>query len=186
MKRVTLLPLFFLVGFLVLMTIFTTVGPVFSETIFNDNSEIKEGLVSGNKTHQTSTPSRSLDNPARRFVVVLNNQAVLDRETGLVWEKDTGGKFNWQEAINHCYNAYIGGRGGWRLPTIAELTTLIDKSQTPILGEPFTNVKSSNYWSSTTHASYTNGTWLVDFGSGGVYSGNKSSSYYVRAVRSGQ
>jgi hypothetical protein len=45
---------------------------------------------------------------------------------------------------------------------------------------------SSYYWSSTTDASYTGGAWCVYFYDGYVGDFDKSSSYYVRAVRGGQ
>ena len=200
MKRITLLPLFFLVGFLVLMTIFVTVGPVFSEMTLNDNVNIEgalffEGESSGlnfadgrRQTTAASPPWYQMLPGEKRFVLVMDDQAVLDRETGLVWERNTieGDTYTWYAALEHCYQAYIGGRGGWRLPTMAELTTLIDKTQIPVLGEPFTNVNLSLYWSSTTAADNANFAWCVRFYDGGVGVLSKSDNYYVRAVRSGR
>ena len=54
--------------------------------------------------------------------------AVLDRETGLVWElnTDVNVTHTWDGAVMHCYGATIGGRKGWRLPTISELMTLVE------------------------------------------------------------
>lgn len=55
---------------------------------------------------------------------------MLDNETGLVWEKilslDTS---NWIGAVRGCYQKVVGGRFGWRLPAIEELSTLVDPSQ---------------------------------------------------------
>lgn len=105
-------------------------------------------------------PSWSQKLPAaERFVLVLDNEAVLDRETGLVWEKapDATGR-SWQDAINHCVQfKALGGRVGWRLPRIEELASLIDLSQgmpNPRLspGHPFTGVQGDDgltYWSAT-------------------------------------
>ena len=75
------------------------------------------------------------------------------------------------------------------MPTVDELATLADPTQiNPAWpdGHPFTNVKSSYYWSSTTHAGNTSYAWYVFFGSGDAYAYYKSNSHYVRAVRSGQ
>src|SRR6478672_8529684 len=52
--------------------------------------------------------------------------AVLDHETGLVWERAPGtGTLPWntspvEGAVQHCYRAGTGGRWGWRLPTAEE------------------------------------------------------------------
>jgi len=103
------------------------------------------------------------NNPsASRFVVLaaFNNQAVLDKNTGLVWEQHpTGtGTFDpnsFPSAGQVCLNRNVGGTLGWRLPTASELVSLQD----PSLPAPFvpTSVftgilntdQFSGYWSST-------------------------------------
>jgi hypothetical protein len=128
---------------------------------------------------------------ADRFQLVMNNAAVLDKETGLVWEKspDTATSV-WTSAISHCYMREVGGRKGWRLPAIEELASLVDTSvaTAPYLpaGHPFINVQSSNYWSSSTIAHSTAKAWVVAFGNGNVHIGNgKSFPYYAWCVRGG-
>ena len=128
---------------------------------------------------------------AERFELVMNDEAVLDRETGLVWERDTVDNMrDWIDALSYCYQNVIGGRGGWRLPTIAELRTLVDTTQfNPALpaGHLFTNVKRAGYWSSTTFADVISYAWYISLPNGGAYSSPKTHDiYYVRAVRSGQ
>ena len=100
--------------------------------------------------------------PAHARFIVLSNftgQAVLDRETGLVWERSPEStRRNLRQAASACHNKAVGGRKGWRLPTIAELTSLVDPGQAdPALpaGHPFTNVQFNVpifqvvYWSSS-------------------------------------
>jgi len=132
---------------------------------------------------------RVLEDPDERFHLVMNNEAVLDRGTGLVWQRDTENQFiNWYQACAYCYTLVRGNRKGWRLPTVEELSTLVDPGQTnPSLppGHPFTNVKSSGYWSSTTNASYTDGAWFVYFRYGYVDYNFKANDNYVRCVRGG-
>jgi hypothetical protein len=105
-----------------------------------------------------ATPSWDQTLPSStRFIVLsnFNNQAVLDRETGLVWERSPStNTFIQPLASQHCVNLSLGTRKGWKLPTIQELASLVDLSVTPMLpsGHPFTNVQvsdSSFYWSST-------------------------------------
>jgi hypothetical protein len=93
-----------------------------------------------------------------RFKCVMDGTAVLDRETGLVWERspDTGQR-DWSSALSFCFNrvvgAYPNGRRGLRLPTIEELMSLVNPSGgSPALptGHPFVNVQPHFYYSATT------------------------------------
>jgi len=137
-------------------------------------------------------PTWSQKLPAeKRFVLVLDGAAVLDRETGLVWERspDTTER-TWNDAIVDCYNKGVGGRKGWRLPTVAELESLIDTTQSNLIklpsGHPFLNVQSGYYWSSTEYAGNPDSAWTVKMLNGYVYTNGKIGSYYVWPVRGGQ
>ena len=67
---------------------------------------------------------------SERFVLVLDGAGVLDKETGLVWDREGSTEMmNWLEAIWYCYNLDNGDRKGWRLPTVDELASLIDPLQ---------------------------------------------------------
>ena|SRR5436190_20165204 len=92
-----------------------------------------------------------------RFIVLtnFNNEAVLDRETGLVWERSPG---QTDALFNACVQRNVGGRGGWRAPDVQELRSLVDSSQSnPSLpaGHPFLGVRFEGgfipdfYWTST-------------------------------------
>ena len=91
-----------------------------------------------------------------RFRCVLDDEAVLDLETGLVWDRSPGdGQTQWSTAFNICSSGEVGGRLGWRLPTASELATLVDTIQSnPALpsGHPFINVQNASYWTATTVA----------------------------------
>jgi hypothetical protein len=94
---------------------------------------------------------------AQRFVDALDGTAVLDKETGLVWAKTPDSvQSNWQTAVDYCTKLNLGGRMGWRLPTIEELASLIDMSNPgPIklpVGHPFQNIQNvAYYWSSSAY-----------------------------------
>ncbi len=128
-----------------------------------------------------------------RFIVLSNmgSAAVLDRETGLVWEQSPDGvtTYNWEDAQFHCINLNAGGRTGWRLPTIQELMSLVDRSVSPgptlPAGHPFSNVQSSLYWSASTSAGNTSFAWEVGFYGGGVGTADRSLSFFVWCVRGG-
>jgi hypothetical protein len=52
---------------------------------------------------------------------------VTDIKTGLVWAaKDNGGHINWTDARSYCQSYSGGGHKDWRMPTLAELTSLYD------------------------------------------------------------
>lgn len=67
-----------------------------------------------------------------RFIVLTNMPgAVLDRETGLVWEQNPNYQHgyepvNFEFAMNWCLNLRTGNRYGWRLPTVQEFASLVD------------------------------------------------------------
>jgi hypothetical protein len=73
--------------------------------------------------------------PQIRFTVLTNmsDDAVLDRETGLVWARVNAYPFplspagmEWRDARDTCRDLQVGNRTGWRLPTTMELMSLID------------------------------------------------------------
>jgi hypothetical protein len=90
-----------------------------------------------------------------RFSCVMGGAAVLDYETGLVWEKTplNGSPTTWANAAAVCTSLQTGGRFGWRLPTANELLSLKDPSNFPDAlptGHPFTGTGNNPFWSSTT------------------------------------
>lgn len=107
---------------------------------------------------------------AQRFIVLSNwnNEAVLDRETGLVWEKAPSGgatAFEWSFSIDQCTGAITGGRFGWRLPSVEELASLVDPTQTDGLppGNPFQGVSGMSFWTATTSAFRPTNAFFVGF-----------------------
>jgi len=92
---------------------------------------------------------------SRRFECVLpdagqpTGAAVLDHETGLVWERKPG--TDAQNSTNSelaCAQTTVGGRAGWRLPTIDELTTLFNRAD-PAPFDPAATARV--FWSATVY-----------------------------------
>ena len=135
---------------------------------------------------------QTLSGPTR-FVVLSNfgGAAVLDRNTGLVWEKvPQTVAVTWNGARFTCINKNVGGQKGWRLPSIPELASLLDPSVTapgPTLpsGHPFIGVQQAGYWSATTSAEDPSEAWFVYFRMGFVDSDSKTFSGQVWCVRGG-
>ena len=127
--------------------------------------------------------------PEQRFVTIMGGAAVLDRETGLVWEQSPQTTTHqWSDARLECMSRTVSGRKGWRLPSVNELTSLLDMTNTdPALptGHPFSNVLPSHYWSATTGAEIPTLAWDTHFGNGQVTRNTKSSYVFVWCVRGG-
>jgi hypothetical protein len=128
-----------------------------------------------------------------RFIVLSNwnNEAVLDRETGLVWERSPSTeRFKWTNAQRHCNQLVVDSRVGWHLPTLQEMQSLVDRTTfdpSLPLGHPFFNVQSASYWSATSGAEFANSAWEVvtwDGQSAAVPNG-KSGTRFVWCVRGG-
>jgi len=132
------------------------------------------------------TWSQKLD-ASERFELVLDGEAVLDKETGLVWEQSPDATpRSYNQACACCYQKVVGDRKGWRLPTVEELASLIDPNERyPALpsGHPFSGVQMAFYWSSTTVAYNSSRAWHVGFGCAGVGNDDKSGDSYVWCVR---
>ncbi len=187
--------------FLIVVFVSMTAPMAMSEMILNDNVNIEgelflngegSGITFSDGTSQvTATPSWHQILPANeRFELVMGDEAVLDRETGLVWQRNTDDNpYDWYNAQIICYYIDIGGRGGWRLPSIEELRTLVDRTQSSRLpdGHPFLNAKSDKYWSSTIVPDSITEAFYVYFSDGmTLLDRAKTKNHYVRAVRSGQ
>lgn len=148
-----------------------------------------------NPTTNTSALVQNWDKKlpsASRFTILsaFGDAAVRDDETGLVWEKTLETtELSWSDARAACADKDVGGRKGWRLPSIFELASLMDLSMrtgpTLPLGHPFTNVQLDVYWSATTVAGTPNSAWLVFFDTGKVLNGFKTITFRAWCVRGG-
>jgi uncharacterized protein DUF1566 len=162
-------------------------------------------LVSGAAFAQVALPGPYYPIPAwdqkvqsaARFIVLSNwgAAAVLDRETGLVWERAPSGlagseHFTWYAALYHCSALTTGNRMGWRLPTVQDFGSLLDPSVPepgPALpeGHPFQNVQQGGYWTATTHAEFPALARVLSLFDAAVVNGDKTGLAYAWCVRGG-
>ena len=169
------------------------------------NLEPPSAAVDGAGNPATSTPTQpSWDQTLRaddgnadtgcnstRFKCVMGGAAVLDKETGLVWEQSPlTTEDRWPAVRGQCTIRTVGGRNGWRLPSVHELASLMDPGNSGgnpdlPLGHPFSNVQSSLYWSASTDADLPTFAWVVNFDFGNVFPRKKSSLDFVWCVRGG-
>ncbi len=144
--------------------------------------------------------------PNPRFTDNLDG-TITDNLTCLIWDKDANrfGQRTWADALSDCNGLADNDgdldddsiAGDWGLANRFELESLLHLGVfTPAVpdtlgtgqwsqGDPFNNVQSSFYWSSTTLANFTTNAWFVSFNVGSVGNDSKSSSKHVWCVRGG-
>jgi len=130
----------------------------------------------------------------------MNNDAVLDRETGLVWERaPSSARTNFASASLTCTARITGDRLGWRLPTRSELQSLMQSSKNnPALpeGHPFANLQFDAtlpfavfdfYWSTTVdpHTTFSGFMLAVSFKTGEYLSTSVTNNQNFLCVRGG-
>lgn len=137
---------------------------------------------------------------------------VRDTQTNLMWEKkDTSGGLHdvnktvtWCEATGNTEGLCAGstswiaqlnaekfaGFSDWRVPTVKELLTLVDKtaagcaSGSPCVSPVIGPTKAFRYWASDDPRRTSRGT--VDFYLGGAQNDFQKNQFHVRAVRTAQ
>jgi hypothetical protein len=126
------------------------------------------------------------DAPAGRYTVT--NGTVKDGETGLTWSQteQAGGPWNWVDAQSQCV-------APWRMPTVQELRTLSDLTQTtapaidrsvfqgPTAGSA---PSAGGFWTSTRYLLEPKGyAFWVSFDNGAVDGNDPTLPFGVRCVQ---
>jgi hypothetical protein len=97
-----------------------------------------------------------------------------DPATGLTWaKKDNGSDATWSQANEYCRNLRLGGRSGWRVPTVDELWGIFDQTKAGQQGlHPKGGIRVSwpGVWSST-QGNNSEEKWAFSF-----YNGSRGSS----------
>jgi len=116
---------------------------------------------------------------------------VIDDKNKLMWQDmrdNTKILVTQDNAIKYCEKLNLGGFQDWKLPTIKNYETIINKTRTRtqiMINKAFKYIKRDDYWSSDR-------TWIRNFGaygyyvffkSGTVYYQNRTYPKYVRCVR---
>jgi hypothetical protein len=159
-----------------------------------------------------------VDPTAPRFVD-NGDGTVSDTQTGLMWEQkdDLGGihdkdnQYSWSASTTEpdgtAFTTFLGtlnnstsadgtaisgcfaGRCDWRLPTSAELQTILlapfSCGTNPCIDPIFGPTQPNLYWSGTTNSGITLDAWAVRFSDGFLDFDDKSDSNSARAVRGG-
>lgn len=149
------------------------------------------------KTLDEIPPTWSQVLPASaRYVLVMNGEGVLDKETGLVWERSPALPFslrlNWNQALLNCSLGYLHGRAGWHLPTIEELTSVTGLNRALDAGHPFDvdcsddHCVSIDLWSATSLFGDPSQAFVFSPNIGGHTADLKTSAHRLWCVRGGE
>jgi len=148
------------------------------------------------KTFQLNQKFRPLHYNERDHFIENADKTICDPSTFLMWQKNGSEKplnFNHAKAyILHLNKTNDKGYNDWRLPTIDELLSLLEreKGANQLYINPIYNIIKPLFWSSDTLAAKTpfgineNSAWGVDYRFGYVYWAYFKAENYVRAVRS--
>lgn len=130
------------------------------------------------------------------YTVDSVNGTVIDNNTGLMWKRceegksgasctGSGDEMTWANAIDRCENLSFAGYDDWYLPTIEELTSIVDYTEhSPAIDTAaFPNTESAITWSSTEDVSSSTNAWIVNFSYGTPSNYPKTNSSRVRCVR---
>jgi len=137
-------------------------------------------------------PHQSSSTPSSRYEI--KGGEVFDTITHLTWQRCSVGQ-HWNEHLG-CIgvirqmtwnDAMSQAAGGWRVPTIDELKTLIASDcSSPAINEavfPDMELYKLWYWTSTDTGS---SVWYVAFGGGSVHNADRTDMNALRLVRGGK
>lgn len=98
------------------------------------------------------------------------------------------GRMNWREAMQYAGSLVLANKDDWRLPSLRELETLLDRSALfeklrPEIRKDVPFADTLSYWSSTTFGDNTHNAWILMFDGAYALSYYKTNQYYVRCVR---
>jgi hypothetical protein len=111
---------------------------------------------------------------------------VLDRVTGLMWQRSVDNKFmTFQSAQRQCDQLTLAGHDDWRLPSRIELVSILDmtRTQPSIDIETFPGTPNDWFWTSSLAADKPSAAWYVYFYFGYPKTDDMSNQFSVRCVR---
>jgi hypothetical protein len=112
---------------------------------------------------------------------------VVDNVTGLTWQKNVvSDALLWSNALAYCAELQLAGRDDWRLPSLIELISIVDFTQTSPAVDPsaFPALDSGNLWTSSSLVGSPGEAFYVAFTTGFSYHGHQDFlSLQARCVR---
>ena len=110
---------------------------------------------------------------------------VRDRFTGLVWQARLDSETrSWDDARAYCAALDTEG-GGWRLPLLKELLSIVDPTRfmSATFQSTFGGTPNAGFWTATEAINNRDEMYLVDFAYGGSLHEEPKARHYTRCVR---
>lgn len=182
-------------------------GQIVQYSSMDDDGELQKGVARSYTALTTGDYAGTTNITVNAKTIAMENACVKDNRTGLMWMKNTpdsdigfanDGRLYWYDAVNRedifefCDQANaqnLAGHNDWRVPNVFELFSLIVEDVG--IGAPYINTDyfqcvSKYYWSSTTYPFDLTRALVVNFMSGYVSHGIKTTTLqYFRLVRGG-
>ena len=175
---------------------------------------VSGGLVNGVPRASTCNDADSRFDVLKDATTAAPDGTIYDNKSGLMWKQCTEGLsgpqcnpiglatefspdqatptylLNWLKNVNGNPSTLGAGFSDWRIPTVKELASLVDRCimppSTPAINTTiFPASKSMSYISATVNANDPDTFWYVDFKDGSVGVGSPQNKY-LRLVRAGQ
>jgi len=121
-----------------------------------------------------------------------SGDSIIDDQNKLMWQDTRENSkilLTQDHSIEYCEKLNLKGFSDWRLPTVKEYETIIDRKRTRaelMINKAFKFVLRDDYWSQDRTWKRNFGTYgyYVYFKSGAIYYQNRTYPKYVRCVRS--
>jgi hypothetical protein len=133
-------------------------------------------------------PNSARGLPNQQSFDTHSSGVVLDRVTGLTWQRALTGKLvTFADARRNCEELTLAGYDDWRLPSRIELASILDltRTQPAIDVAVFPNTPSDWFWTSSAAAGDPQSAWYVYFYFGYPKTDLVSNQFSVRCVRGG-
>jgi hypothetical protein len=126
------------------------------------------------------------DAPQGRYVMFPMDGVVGDTLTTLAWQEPLDANmYTWANAMSYCVSLSRWG-GGWRLPTRAELLTLVDPTKrSPAIDTNafFASTAVNDFWSASPYVAESDTAWVISFSGGATYGDGVTHMHSVRCVQ---
>lgn len=158
---------------------------VMSLSLFADGPVLQTGQTMVYQTGDDGTYQAGLVRSYTRSASGI----VTDNATGLQWQDnydDNAGSVkltDYNGASTYCNTLTLDGTG-WRLPSIEEISTLVDFSRSqPAINTIFEIVGNGEFWSSTSNISSSDSVWVLNMNFGNLFVRLKTNSINAICVR---